>query len=237
MGKNPLKRKLTKRDFMNAVFVDFEGAKTGTNTEPDYSDPNCRKFVGMMWMTNCVNLHQFILEPSLKLCATIYDNAEESLCEEHRVRWFSTRENAERAFIKELLKRECRLIVSWSSHDWKIMDMMMKDGDFTKDEYSEIEGRWVDGKHSAKVWNREKLSRKVTSKHRLKDYCDLIGYDMPDGKDISKNLTYLSKVLEKKQHFDELTKTQIKKFKHICEYNFYDLEGMRAVLHKTVSKD
>ena len=50
MGKNPLKRKLTKRDFMNAVFVDFEGAKTGTNTEPDYSDPNCRKFVGMMWM-------------------------------------------------------------------------------------------------------------------------------------------------------------------------------------------
>ena len=237
MPKEPMKRKVTKKEIDNAIFVDFEGAKTGTNTEPDYSDPNCRKFVGMMWKTNYVNLDQFILEPSLKICATIYGNAEESLCEEHRVRWFTTRENAESTFIKELLKREGRLIISWSRHDWKIMDMMMKDGDFTKEEYSKIKERWVDGKHSAKAWNREKLSRKVTSKHRLKDYCDLIGYDMPDGKDISKNLTYLSKVLEKKQHFDELTKTQIKKFKHICEYNFYDLEGMRAVLHKIVSKD
>ena len=158
MGKNTLKRKLTKREFMNAIFIDFEGAKTGTNTEPDYSDLNCRKFVGMMWMTNCVNLHQFILEPSLKLCATIYDDAAKNLCEKHRVRWFSTRENAERSFTDEILKRKNRLIVSWSSHDWKIMDRMMKDGDFTKDEYSEVEGRWVDGKHIAKVWNREKLS-------------------------------------------------------------------------------
>jgi len=234
MGKNPLKRKLTKRDVMNAVFVDFEGAKTGTNKEPDYSDPNCRKFVGMMWMTNCVNLHQFILEPSLKLCATIYDDSAKNLCEKHRVRWFYTRENAERSFTDELLKRKNRLIISWSSHDWKIMDMMMKDGDFTKDEYSEIEGRWVDGKHSAKVWNREKLSRKVKSPHRLKDYCDLIDYEMPDGKNISTKMSYLSKVLENKRHFDDLTESQIEKCKHICEYNFYDLEGMRAVIGKAV---
>ena len=237
MGKNTLKRKLTKREFMNAVFVDFEGAKTGTNTEPDYSDPNCRKFVGMMWMTNCVNLHQFILEPSLKLCATIYDDAAKNLCEKHRVRWFSTRENAERSFTDEILKRKNRLIVSWSSHDWKIMDRMMKDSDFTKDEYSEVEGRWVDGKHIAKVWNREKLSGKVKSPHRLKDYCDLTGYEMPDGKNISTKMSYLSKVLENKRHFDDLTESQIEKWKHICEYNFYDLEGMRAVLHKTVSED
>lgn len=235
MGKNPLKRKLTKREFMNAMFVDFEGAKTGTNTEPDYSDPNCRKFVGMMWMTNYVNFHQFILEPSLKLCATIYDDGAKNLCEKHRVRWFSTRENAERSFTDELLKRKNRLIVSWSSHDWKIMDRMMKDGDFTKDEYSEIEGRWVDGKHIAKVWNREKLSGKVKSPHRLKDYCDLIGYPMPDGKNISTKMSYLSKVLENKRHFDELTKSQIEKCKHICEYNFYDVEGMRAVIDKAVS--
>ena len=234
MGKNPLKRKLTKRDVMNAVFVDFEGAKTGTNKEPDYSDPNCRKFVGMMWMTNCVNLHQFILEPSLKLCATIYDDSAKNLCEKHRVRWFYTRENAERSFTDELLKRKNRLIISWSSHDWKIMDMMMKDGDFTKDEYSEIEGRWVDGKHSAKVWNREKLSRKVKSPHRLKDYCDLIDYEMPDGKNISTKMSYLSKALENKRHFDDLTESQIEKCKHICEYNFYDLEGMRAVIGKAV---
>ena len=234
MGKNPLKRKLTKRDVMNAVFVDFEGAKTGTNKEPDYSDPNCRKFVGMMWMTNCVNLHQFILEPSLKLCATIYDDSAKNLCEKHRVRWFYTRENAERSFTDELLKRKNRLIISWSSHDWKIMDMMMKDGDFTKDEYSEIEGRWVDGKHIAKVWNREKLSRKVKSPHRLKDYCDLIDYEMPDGKNISTKMSYLSKVLENKRHFDDLTESQIEKCKHICEYNFYDLEGMRAVIGKAV---
>ena len=237
MGKNTLKRKLTKREFMNAIFIDFEGAKTGTNTEPDYSDLNCRKFVGMMWMTNCVNLHQFILEPSLKLCATIYDDAAKNLCEKHRVRWFSTRENAERSFTDEILKRKNRLIVSWSSHDWKIMDRMMKDGDFTKDEYSEIEGRWVDGKHIAKVWNREKLSGKVKSPHRLKDYCDLTGYEMPDGKNISTKMSYLSKVLENKRHFDDLTESQIEKWKHICEYNFYDLEGMRAVLHKTVSED
>ena len=237
MGKNTLKRKLTKREFMNAIFIDFEGAKTGTNTEPDYSDLNCRKFVGMMWMTNCVNLHQFILEPSLKLCATIYDDAAKNLCEKHRVRWFSTRENAERSFTDEILKRKNRLIVSWSSHDWKIMDRMMKDGDFTKDEYSEIEGRWVDGKHIAKVWNREKLSGKVKSPHRLKDYCDLTDYEMPDGKNISTKMSYLSKVLENKRHFDDLTESQIEKWKHICEYNFYDLEGMRAVLHKTVSED
>ena len=235
MGKNTLKRKLTKREFMNAIFIDFEGAKTGTNTEPDYSDLNCRKFVGMMWMTNCVNLHQFILEPSLKLCATIYDDAAKNLCEKHRVRWFSTRENAERSFTDEILKRKNRLIVSWSSHDWKIMDRMMKDGDFTKAEYSEIEGRWVDGKHIAKVWNREKLSGKVKSPHRLKDYCDLIGNEMPDGKNISTKMSYLSKVLENKRHFDELTKSQIENCKHICEYNFYDLEGMRAVIDKAVS--
>ena len=237
MGKNTLKRKLTKRELMNAIFIDFEGAKTGTNTEPDYSDLNCRKFVGMMWMTNCVNLHQFILEPSLKLCATIYDDAAKNLCEKHRVRWFSTRENAERSFTDEILKRKNRLIVSWSSHDWKIMDRMMKDSDFTKDEYSEVEGRWVDGKHIAKVWNREKLSGKVKSPHRLKDYCDLTGYEMPDGKNISTKMSYLSKVLENKRHFDDLTESQIEKWKHICEYNFYDLEGMRAVLHKTVSED
>ena len=116
MPKEPMKRKVTKKEIDNAIFVDFEGAKTGTNTEPDYSDPNCRKFVGMMWKTNYVNLDQFILEPSLKICATIYGNAEESLCEEHRVRWFTTRENAESPFIKELLKREGRLIIS--SKQW-----------------------------------------------------------------------------------------------------------------------
>ena len=66
MPKEPMKRKVTKKEIDNAIFVDFEGAKTGTNTEPDYSDPNCRKFVGMMWKTNYVNLDQFILEPSLK---------------------------------------------------------------------------------------------------------------------------------------------------------------------------
>ena len=37
MPKEPMKRKVTKKEIDNAIFVDFEGAKTGTNTEPDYS--------------------------------------------------------------------------------------------------------------------------------------------------------------------------------------------------------
>ena len=109
MPKEPIKRKVTRKEMDNAVFVDFEGSGKKPNEETDFSNPDVRKFVGVLWMTNRLKLRQFILDPSLNLCAKSFNTDESGLCDEHKMKWFGTREKAEEEVIELLLAYDSRL--------------------------------------------------------------------------------------------------------------------------------
>lgn len=220
----------------NAVFVDFEGSGKKPNEEPDFKNPDIRKFVGVLWMTNELKLRQFILDPSLNLCAKSFNYAESGLCDEHKMKWFATRKKAEEKVIELLLKLKGP-IVSWSEHDWNVMENMMGSGHFSDDDRANIKSRWRNALQTVRPWNTVTLQKRVVD-HKLQNYLELIGYVTDSEKEgMSDKMNYLTEVLKKKRNADELTPGQLRMWRHIYEHNFHDLEGMRQVLHQAVLKN
>ena len=236
MPKEYIKRKVTRKELDSALFIDFEGYATKIGGKPDFSNPDIRKFVGVLWMTNRLKLRQFIMDPDLKLCAKTFNAAESGLCDEHRVQWFTTREKTESKLVEFLLNFE-GLIISWSEHDWNVMEKMMDNDYFSNDDRENIKSRWRNALQTARPWNTVTLHRKIPD-GKLSSYRDEIGYEgEPEQKKMSQNLKDLTQRLEKKRNPEELTETQLEMWRLICVHNFHDLEGMRQVLLHAVAKD
>jgi len=235
MPKEPIKRKVTRKEIDNAVFVDFEGSDKKVEGKPDFSNPDIRKFVGVLWMTNRLKLRQFILDPSLILCAKTFNAGESGLGAAHRMQWFATREKTERKVVELLLRFEGP-IISWSEHDWNVIEMMMDNDGFSDDERANIKSRWRNALQTVRPWNTVMLQKKV-KEHTLQNYLEVIGYVTDsEKKEMSKKMSYLTEKLEKKHNADELTPTQREIWQHIYVHNFHDLEGMRQVLLEAVAK-
>ena len=236
MPKEPIKRKVTRKEMHNAVFVDFEGSGKKPNEEPDFSNPDTRKFVGVLWMTNRLNLRQFILDDSLNIYAKSFNNDQSELCPEHKMKWFGTRKKAEEEVVELLLKLKGP-IMSWSEHDWNVMENMMGSDHFSDDDRKNIKNRWRNALQTVRPWNTVTLQKRVTD-HKLQNYLELIGYVTDSEKEgMSDKLNYLSKVAKRKRNPDELTSKQLDMWRHVYEHNFHDLEGMRQVLHQAVLKN
>ena len=236
MPKEPIKRKITRKEIDNAVFVDFEGSGTKPNEEPDFSNPDARKFVGVLWMTNRLKLRQFILDPSLNLCAKSFNADESGLCDEHKITWCGNRKRAEEKVIKLLLDTTGP-IISWSEHDWNVMESMMGSDHFSDDDRKNIKNRWRNALQTVRPWNTVTLQKRVVD-NKLLNYLELIGYVTDSEKGgMSDKLNYLSKVAKGKRNPDELTSKQLDMWRHVYEHNFHDLEGMRQVLHQAVLKN
>ena len=236
MPKEPIKRKVTRKEMDNAVFVDFEGSGKKPNEEYDFNNPDARKFVGVLWMTNRLKLRQFILDPSLNLCGKSFNADESGLCTEHKMKWFGTRKKAEEKVVELLLKLEGP-IISWSEHDWNVMEKMMESDHFSDDARENIKSRWRNALKTVRPWNTVTLQKRVVD-HKLQNYMELIGYVTDSAKEgMSDKLNYLTEVTKGKRNPDELTSKQVDKWRHVYEHNFHDLEGMRQVLHQAVLKN
>ena len=236
MPKEPIKRKVTRKEMDNAVFVDFEGSGTKPNEEYDFNNSDARKFVGVLWMTNRLKLRQFILDPSLNLCAKSFNADESGLCAEHKMKWFGTRKKAEEKVVELLLKLEGP-IISWSEHDWNVMEKMMESDHFSDDARENIKSRWRNALKTVRPWNTVTLQKRVVD-NKLLNYLELIGYVTDSEKEgMSDKLNYLTEVTKGKRNPDELTSKQLDKWRHVYEHNFHDLEGMRQVLHQAVLKN
>ena len=236
MPKEPIKRKVTRKEMHNAVFVDFEGSGKKPNEEPDFSNPDIRKFVGVLSVANGLNLRQFILDDSLNIYAKSFNADESGLCDEHKMKWFGTREKAEEKVVEHLLKLKGP-IISWSEHDWNVMENMMGSDHFSDDDRENIKSRWRNALKTVRPWNTVTLQKRVTD-HKLQNYLELIGYETDSEKEgMSDKMNYLSKVSKGKRSPDELTSKQLDMWRHIYEHNFHDLEGMRQVLHQAVLKN
>ena len=176
------------------------------------------------------------MDPSLKLCAKTFNAAESGLCDEHRVKCFTTREKTESKLVEFLLGFE-GLIISWSEHDWNVMENMMGSDHFSDDDRENIKSRWRNALKTVRPWNTVTLQKRVTE-HKLQNYLELIGYVTDSEKEgMSGKMNYLSKVSKGKRTPDELTSKQLDMWQHIYEHNFHDLEGMRQVLHQAVLKN
>jgi len=236
MPKEPIKRKVTRKEMDNAVFVDFEGSGKKPNEEYDFNNSDARKFVGVLWMTNRLKLRQFILDPSLNLCGKSFNADESGLCAEHKMKWFGTRKKAEEKVVELLLKLEGP-IISWSEHDWNVMEKMMESDHFSDDARENIKSRWRNALKTVRPWNTVTLQKRVVD-HKLQNYMELIGYVTDSAKEgMSDKLNYLTEVTKGKRNPDELTSKQLDKWRHVYEHNFHDLEGMRQVLHQAVLKN
>ena len=236
MPKEPIKRKVTRKEMYNAVFVDFEGSGKKPNEEPDFSNPDVRKFVGVLWMTNRLKLRQFILDDSLNIYAKSFNADESRLCDKHKITWCSTRKKAEEEVVELLLKLKGP-IISWSEHDWNVTENMMGSDHFSDDDRKNIKNRWRNALQTVRPWNTVTLQKRVTD-HKLQNYLELIGYDTDSEKEgMSDKLNYLSKVAKRKHTPDELTSKQLDMWRHVYTHNFHDLEGMRQVLHQAVLKN
>tara|TARA_Y100001970_G_C14106295_1_gene788311 strand:+ start:343 stop:1053 length:711 start_codon:yes stop_codon:yes gene_type:complete len=234
MSKEPIKRKITKKEIENAVFIDFEGSGKNPKEEYDFNNPDVRKFVGVLWMTNRLKLRQFILDPSLNLCAKSFNAVKSGLCDEHKMMWFATRKKSEEKVVELLLKLKGP-IISWSEHDWNVMEMMMDDDRFSDDDRSNIKNRWRNALKTVRPWNTVMLQKKYKD-HKLQNYLEEIGYTTDSEKEgMSGKMKYLAKVSKKKRNPDELTLDQLDMWRHIYEHNFHDLEGMRQVLLQVVA--
>ncbi|MBT95353.1 MAG: hypothetical protein CL431_05240 [Acidimicrobiaceae bacterium] len=236
MPKEPIKRKVIRKEIHNAVFVDFEGSGKKPNEEPDFSNPDVRKFVGVLSVTNRLKLRQFVLDDSLNIYAKSFNADESGLCDEHKITWCGTRKRAEEKVIELLLKLKGP-IISWSEHDWNVMENMMGSDHFSDDDRANIKSRWRNALQTVRPWNTVTLQKKVTD-HKLQNYMEIIGYVTDSEKEgMSDKMSYLSKVAKGKRNPDELTSKQLDKWRHVYEHNFHDLEGMRQVLHQAVLKN
>ena len=235
MLKEPIKRKVTRKEIDNAVFVDFEDSGKKPNEETDFSNPDVRKFFGVLWMTNRLKLRQFILDPSLNLCAKSFNADKSGLYDEHKMKWFGTREKAEEEVVELLLKLKGP-IISWSEHDWNVMENMMGSDHFSDDDRENIKSRWRNALKTVRPWNTVTLQKRVTD-HKLQNYLELIGYVTDSAKEgISDKMNYLTEVTKGKRN-PKLTSKQLDMWRHVYEHNFHDLEGMRQVLHQAVLKN
>ena len=152
------------------------------------------------------------------------------------MKWFGTREKAEEEVIELLLKLKGP-IISWSEHDWNVMEKMMESDHFSDDARENIKIRWRNALKTVRPWNTVTLQKRVTE-HKLQNYLELIGYVTDSEKEgMSGKMNYLSKVSKGKRTPDELTSKQLDMWQHIYEHNFHDLEGMRQVLHQAVLKN
>jgi hypothetical protein len=236
MPKEPIKWKIKKKEMDNAVFVDFEGSGKKPNEEPDFSNPDVRKFVGVLSVTNRLKLRQFVLDDSLNIYAKSFKADESGLCDEHKITWCGTRKRAEEKVIEHLLKLKGP-IISWSEHDWNVMENMIGSDHFSDDDRENIKSRWRNALKTVRPWNTVTLQKRVTD-HKLQNYMELIGYVTDSEKEgMSNKLNYLSKVAKGKRNPDGLTSKQLDKWRHVYEHNFHDLEGMRQVLHQAVLKN
>tara|TARA_B100000214_G_scaffold372515_1_gene350905 strand:- start:2516 stop:3256 length:741 start_codon:yes stop_codon:yes gene_type:complete len=245
MAKNHMQQKMTPREVSEAIFVDFEGAK---------SDENGEKFLGILWNpysddSKKPRLRQYILDPNLTLCAKakIYDATAHVSCEKHEVKYFFSREQTEKEAVEFLLRLQNgkARIVSWSLHDWNILENIMGKHGFDDEQRMNIKERWRNAISTAQSWGEANGLNTAKGQNELDLYLETLNYEIPSfltrdstpgNKLINDRMKKLSNLQMKKKKISDLSEKQKGYWRHICEYNFHDLEGMRQVLLKAVMK-
>ncbi|MEQ8842276.1 MAG: hypothetical protein RIB98_14930 [Acidimicrobiales bacterium] len=141
-----------------------------------------------------------------------------------------------RAAITELLglaKKQDRLIVAWSQHDFKVV---AEGRGLSPYQQRHLVPRYRDAKETAKKWVNRGIAGTALPPgkgHTLDRYQQLIGYEVPAAYGIGRtgtNLGELIKALEKRGGWDDLTDRQHQRALEVIGHNYFDLDSMREIV-------
>lgn len=215
------RRIITPEQARRAFYVDFEGRKA----TPDM-------LLGVLWQRyrkGPPSLRHYLVDPRLAPIAECIEVDAEIAEQEWEVK--ETRSAVED--ILRLARRQKRLIVAWSQHDFGVIANGQPLSRFQRVYLVRL---YRDGKETARKWvNRGVAGMRLPpgKKHALDRYQRMIGYDVPEEFGLGKtgeNLGKLVEALEKRGSWDALTDRQQERAREVVGHNFCDLEGMREIV-------
>jgi hypothetical protein len=222
-GPTPIRAKklLTPEEARRAIYVDFEGRKA----EPEM-------VLGVSWQrhkSGPPSLRHYIVDQRLAPIADQIEIVGDDVAEHE---WVIATTRQAITELLQLAKKQDRLIVAWSQHDFKVV----ADGrGLSPYQRRHLVPRYRDAKETARKWVNRGIAGTVLPPgkgHTLDRYQRMIGYQVPNEYGIGRtgeNLGKLIDALEKRGTWDALTDRQQRRAIEIIGHNYHDLDGMREI--------
>ena len=135
--------------------------------------------------------------------------------------------------LLRLARKQDRLIVAWSQHDFKVV---AEGPGLSPYQRHHLVPRYRDAKETARKWVNRGVAGMALPPgkgHTLDRYQRLIGYEVPPAFGVGKtgtNLGELIKALEKRGEWDCLTDKQQQRAREVVGHNYFDLDSMREIV-------
>lgn len=198
-----------------AIYIDFEG---NVNREPT--------FLGSLHFDN---------ETGTKVL-TQYVH-EDIFCHAAKIKPQCVNKSIEEAFeyLGTIAHREDRIFLAWSTHEKQIIEKFIS----TKKTRDSVLSRLFDSKRIARRWKniryRDVIFERIPGqgRHRLSEYMDLIGYQVPSNAragNTGQRLRAVRKQLVRHSgDYEKLTAVTKGKWTKVLSHNYHDCVGMREV--------
>jgi hypothetical protein len=216
------KKLLTPEEARRAIYVDFEGRKK----EPEM-------LLGVSWQRHKSGppwLRHYIVDKRLSSIADQFEMAGADVAG-HEWVVSSTRQAVTE--LLQLAKKQDRLIVAWSQHDFKVVSQGPGLSPYQR---RHLVPRYRDAKETARKWVGRGIagtSLPPGKSHSLDRYQRMIGYQVPDAYGINRtgeNLGKLIEALQKRGAWHKLTDRQQQRAIEVIGHNYHDLDGMREIV-------
>ena len=123
-------------------------------------------------------------------------------------------------------ERNDRRIVAWSTHE---LDLVRTLRDEDPELVTAFEARFVNALSLAKRWRSRCHEGDKPARRRLRDYLELIGYQVPDYAPYDVAADAIRVVTTRLASGRELTPRHVDKWIRLLEHNRYDCAGTRAI--------
>jgi hypothetical protein len=209
--KRPGQCILTRDEIKRAIFVDYEGSMNKQPTLLGYIIDD--------------NIKSAIIESCFYDCRGRY-KAKHAFVADHK------------EIAKELVnraKKENRVIISWSEHDYNQMSAVLNEHG---DEVATLNEHFRNAIFSARRWFKLKYPRAIKKKNDLSPMMKITGYRVPEkyGPNlVGDALALLRKQLTEGRKYADLSDAAQKGWRTVVKHNVHDLKGMRHVL-ETLSR-
>jgi hypothetical protein len=213
------KNLLTPDEARRAIYVDFEGRKA----EPEM-------LLGVSWQRTKSGppwLRHYIVDKRLASVADQIEMVGEGVAGHE---WLVTTTRQAITELLQLAKKQDRLIVAWSQHDFKVVAAGRGLSSYQR---KHLVPRYRDAKETARKWVNRGIagtSLPPGKGHTLDRYQRMIGYEVPEEYGTGRtgeNLGKLIEALEKRGTWHDLTDRQQQRAIEVIGHNYHDLDGMR----------
>lgn len=119
-----------------------------------------------------------------------------------------------------------RRIVAWSTHE---LDLVHEHLAHDPELVARFEARFVNAKLLAERWRSKCHAGAKPASGSLRDYLELIGYDVPEDAPYGEAAETIRRVRHALERNGTLTVKQLERWVRLLEHNRFDCAGMRAV--------